>query len=122
MTFGRYNWLPAGYSNIRTAWLWLAVFIVVSGGSVKTHAYGAHAHGVEAEQTVSDQQTAMPFPLQEMVASVGFVALLSMLTLILMWRTGRRSPRTADDHEALLRELADLRAEVHRLRGEPDPP
>ncbi len=91
------------------------------------HSHSAHGHSHSAAPPPAEEEAfgpskrgATPFPLTEALASVAFVALLSIVTLILMRVAGRQSGRAADDREVILRELADLRAEVQRLREEAD--
>jgi hypothetical protein len=67
---------------------------------------------------VSPLRRQQPFPLIEVAASVGFVGLLTLITLILMRLAGRRSATVDPNQQSLLREVEELRAEVQRLRQE----
>ena len=65
------------------------------------------------------KRKAKPFPITEALASVAFVAALSLVTYILLWRAGRTEP---DEREALRREVEALRATVERLEQERNAP
>ena len=62
------------------------------------------------------KQRASSFPAVEVLASVAFISVLAVVTIVLMRISHRTSTDRPGDRSALLREIDDLRAEVRRLR------